>query len=185
MDANVAYALDAADRIIFVNAAWTAFAEKNDGHELVPPAVLGRSLWDFVRDPAMRHIYGGAYARVRAGFGPVTFPFRCDSPGLRRHLEMIITARPNARLDIVVRTLRLEAREPVALLDRRAARSVNVLRMCAWCKRVRDEQGAWIEVEEALSRRALLADADSPLITHGMCQECHAQALDAADGNEP
>ena len=181
MHADVAYSLDGDDRIVFVNAAWTAFAEANDGSHLLPPQILGRSLWEFIADSSTRQIYQITYRRVRAGAGPVTFPFRCDSPGMRRFLEMAITARPQARLDVRVRTLRLEARAPVSLLHPAAPRSSAVLRMCAWCKRIPDERGVWLEVEAALSELRLMAADPLPAISHGMCEECHASMLASVD----
>ena len=45
-DAEILYRLDDRDEIIFVNDAWSVFANANDGEHLIPSQVLGRSLWD-------------------------------------------------------------------------------------------------------------------------------------------
>jgi PAS domain S-box-containing protein len=42
----------------------------------------------------------------------------------------------------------------------------GLLPMCAWCKKIRDERGAWSDVEVYVQQRS---DAD---FTHGICPEC-------------
>lgn len=42
----------------------------------------------------------------------------------------------------------------------------GLLPMCAWCKKVRDDQGYWEQVEDYLERRSQLK------FTHGMCNSC-------------
>jgi CheY-like chemotaxis protein len=53
---------------------------------------------------------------------------------------------------------------------RRALDEVTTLRglipICAWCKKVRDDQGYWQQLEEFLSERTLAT------FTHSMCAEC-------------
>jgi hypothetical protein len=55
--ADVVYTLDASDAIVEVNEAWTAFAASNGGATLLSPAILGRSLWDFLADETTSLIY--------------------------------------------------------------------------------------------------------------------------------
>ena len=45
----------------------------------------------------------------------------------------------------------------------------GLLPMCAWCKRIRDENGQWSRLEQYLSART------SASFTHGICQECLQQ----------
>jgi PAS domain S-box-containing protein len=42
----------------------------------------------------------------------------------------------------------------------------GLLPMCSWCKKIRDDQGAWSEVEVYVKQRS---DAD---FTHGICPDC-------------
>lgn len=51
------YTLDACDRIVRVNDAWTRFTLENDAPELAAEHVLRRSIWDFLDDPTTRQIY--------------------------------------------------------------------------------------------------------------------------------
>ena len=45
----------------------------------------------------------------------------------------------------------------------------GLLPMCAWCKKVRDDEGYWEQVEEYFSRRSGLK------FTHGVCADCMAR----------
>ncbi|MDQ3347404.1 MAG: hypothetical protein M3545_05495 [Acidobacteriota bacterium] len=181
VDSGVAYTLDASDAIIAVNDAWIAFATANDGVPLLPPAILGRSLWDFIADRTTILLYRRLFERVRAGISPVRFSFRCDAPALRRLLEMSIVMQPAGALRLVVRSVRVEGRPAVLLLDPAGKRSDAVLRMCGWCKRIPDRGGRWMEIEAALPLLALFDQTALPAISHGICGECHRVMMEAAD----
>ena len=45
----------------------------------------------------------------------------------------------------------------------------SLLPMCAWCKKIRDENGNWQVLEK------YIADHSSSDITHGICPECNAK----------
>lgn len=47
----------------------------------------------------------------------------------------------------------------------------SLLRMCAWCRRVRTSAGDWAAEEPVSSAQP---------ITHGICPQCERQALEAA-----
>jgi len=175
----IAYRIDAADRFAAVNDAWTEAAESDAGPELLPPGILGRSLWEAIGDPAAHQLYAALVGRVRAGAGPVGLVFRCDTPRQRRLLRLRISATARQGVDFEARFLAVQDRPPVALLDQTARRSGELLRICAWCKRIPMADGRWVEVEEALDRLDLLDAAVLPQLTHGICPACDA-TLDAA-----
>ena len=47
----------------------------------------------------------------------------------------------------------------------------GLIPMCAWCKKVRDDDGFWGSVEQYI-----LSHSDA-LVTHGICPECRERAL--------
>jgi hypothetical protein len=49
----------------------------------------------------------------------------------------------------------------------------GLIPICAWCKKVRDDQGYWQQVELYITEHS---DAS---FTHGICQECHDKELQA------
>ena len=58
----------------------------------------------------------------------------------------------------------LEAQQHVRTLH-------GLIPMCAWCKKVRDDDGFWGSVEQYI-----LSHSDA-LVTHGICPECRERAL--------
>ncbi|MEP0546074.1 MAG: hypothetical protein ABJF88_04020 [Rhodothermales bacterium] len=63
----------------------------------------------------------------------------------------------------------------------KALAEVDVLRgllpICAWCKQIRDENGAWQQVETYIARHS---DVE---FTHGMCDDCAARVLREAEAS--
>jgi AmiR/NasT family two-component response regulator len=51
----------------------------------------------------------------------------------------------------------------------------GLLPVCAWCRRVRDDDGYWDTLEGYLSKRL------STTYTHGMCRECAKKFMDGAE----
>lgn len=180
----IAYGVDAADRFVSVNDAWSEAARTDGQPDLLPPGILGHSLWEAIGDPAARQLYSALLARVRAGAGPVSLVFRCDTPAQRRLLRLRIAGATSGGVLFEARFLAVQDRPPVALLDRTSPRSGQLLRICAWCKRVPLPDGQWVEAEEAMNRLDLFDAPALPQLTHGICPGCSA-ALDAALGEPP
>jgi hypothetical protein len=174
LDAVAEYRIDARDRITFVSPAWIAFALNNGAPELTGERVLGKSLWGFVADKETRHLYGLLFKKVRRDRRVITLPFNCDSPMLRRYMELAISALPDGAIALAGHLLREESRKPARLLDPMAERSESFLRMCSWCKRVDAGANDWIEVEDAIRRLTLFSSSVLPQLTHGICPTCRS-----------
>jgi len=72
------------------------------------------------------------------------------------------------RQELVERIKNLEdARAQVRRLE-------QVLPICAWCKRIRDTDDAWLPLDQYLAAREGIG------LTHGICQECRAKHVDPA-----
>jgi hypothetical protein len=76
-----------------------------------------------------------------------------------------------------VRSLVVSEREKVAAL-REASAQVKVLQgflpICAQCKKIRNEDGAWEQMEVYISKRS------EALFSHGYCPDCARKALEEA-----
>lgn len=168
----VIYRIDREGRIVFVNERWTEFALANDAASLAREAGLDKSLWDFVADVQTKHLYRTMLDLLPVGGDGIVIPLRCDSPDCRRFIELRIVRPDEDHVEFAAVVLRTERREPVALLDAQAARSEQWLRMCSGCKKVLAD--AWVEIEEAVRRLELFADAQLPALTHGICPACKA-----------
>ena len=75
--------------------------------------------------------------------------------------------------DISARWLLNQEREQLIVQLKEALANVKTLSgllpMCAWCKRIRDDNGSWSDVEHYVRRET---DAD---FTHGICPDCQEQ----------
>lgn len=165
----VVYRIDAGDMLVEVNDAWRAFALENGAPSLADGAV-GTSLWAAIDGAELRHVWGILLDRARAG-APVDVPYRCDGPGMRRHMRMTMRGFPDGGVEFVSRILDAEPREPVP--------TDELLRACSWCNRF--HVGEWLEPEDATERAGLLGAAPPP-ITHGICEDCRAEVMRGVAG---
>jgi hypothetical protein len=174
----LSYAIDEQDRLVKVDEGYYRFAEENGWGEA--GTSLGRSLWDYVAGQEMRKLQRMLVRRIRDEVGDVELPFRCDSPGVRREMNMRIVARPGGRVVLFSARLRSEqARDlPQLLLDPETPRGDDILEMCGWCDRF-EVDGEWVQVEEAAKRLGLFDRAELPALSHGICPDCHAMLLAA------
>jgi len=176
--AEVSYLLDPSDRIAKVSASWGDFARANGANDLAEGAV-GRTLWEFITDSNVRHLYRQILTRARRD-RPISLPFRCDAPDRKRSMRIRIEHRGDGFLEIRTTVERLEHRPAISLLDARiAAEGQPLLSLCSWCKRA-EVEGAWLELEEAVERLGLFAEPEMPGITHGICNRCLEEVTNAA-----
>jgi DNA-binding response OmpR family regulator len=66
---------------------------------------------------------------------------------------------------------RLRVAERVLGLHRTVRQLEGLLPICSYCKRIRDEQESWSQVEEYVSRRT------EAQFTHGICPDCYEHHL--------
>ena len=172
------YRLDASDVITDVDDAWLEFARLNEAESLTRRAVVGSSLWNHVSGSETRHVYEHLFERVRTGL-EVTIPFRCDSPAVRRFHEMHMTALDAGGIELACQLLRQEARTaaPMALLEAGVPRSETLVTMCSWCKRIKNPQDGWLELEGAIEVTLLLSESPLPGITHTICESCEESLM--------
>ncbi len=170
---DIVYHLNADDEIVLVNEAWSRFASANGGEAAMAPMVLHRRLWGFIADPPTRHIYHTLFKRVRSGGETIRLTFRCDAPALRRLHELEVAPREGGGIGCRVHQLAVQQRDPVVLLDPAQPRADQLIRICGWCKRIATQDGAWLHLEDAVTRSNLFVDQFPPELTHGICPDCH------------
>jgi len=61
------WTIDDADRIVYVNDAWLAFAGENTAPQLTASVVLDQPIWGFIQGQETRYLYKQIFSRVRAG----------------------------------------------------------------------------------------------------------------------
>ncbi len=98
---------------------------------------------------------------------------RCDSPELRRLIELTISPQQDGDVLFDSRTIWTEARPSQIILTRDAPRTADLLIVCSWCKKADVGKGNWQEIEEAVKTLGLSEIEYLPLISYGMCHVCY------------
>lgn len=101
---------------------------------------------------------------------------------LSRHPTVAATLTYIDYVDVVLFDVALFASLLIAFLNVRQAEVTasqaeiqalsGLLPICAWCKKVRDDEGYWHEVTDYFARKNRIS------ITHGICQHCAARLTD-------
>jgi hypothetical protein len=173
-EADITYRIDDVNRLIAVGGAWDEFALANGAAELVAPAPLGRGILEFIADHATAHIYQELFLGVRHRGRSTSFPIRCDSAGVRRHLQVTIALADGGDIAVTSRVLRIERRSLEWPSAEGADHTNDHLNVCGWCKRF-DVQGGWLEIEDAIPLLAIFDWSQIPDTSHGICDDCARQ----------
>lgn len=137
----------------------------------------------FIADAATGRVYHQLFERAAATGRPLSFPIRCDSPGLRRFLTLTITPRTTSGFTVSTVTKRTEPRDGMPLLAADQPRDDRFLTMCGWCQRVHlDER--WVELEEAVTALRLFERARLPRVSHGICESCQRAMEELAEADD-
>jgi len=166
---EIRYRISADGRIDSIEGPWDRFARENGAPSL--PRPVGEPLLDHVAGASVRAVLASLLDRARRLDEPMELSYRCDAPDRRRFMRLRLEPEVGGTLMIRSRVLREEPRPPVRLLEPDAPRSDELLKICAWCKRV-EVEGAWVEVEEAVELLALFDRPNVPDLTHGVCDAC-------------
>jgi PAS domain-containing protein len=120
-----------------------------------------------IRDEWFRRVQGAIASQ--SSIDPMQATVQCKD-GTQRDIEFFAAAVGDRHVVVFVdlternraaRQLR-EAREEVQALS-------TLLPVCAWCKRLRDDEGYWQLLEEFVKRRT------GATVTHGICDDCRAR----------
>ncbi len=192
---GVAYLVGDDDRIVACGRdRWGRFARVNGAPNIADPkSVIGRDLFDFIAGEEVKDAYRwhlDSLRELRAA--EIVFPFRCDSPAVRRDMRMAISRvyDENALHGFLFSSITLgeQERPPVNIYDFIAVAAESLGRegvtpicMCSFCQRVRWNpaglatttrvEDSWIE-PEAYYRQGGPA---APRIVHGVCPDCARQ----------
>jgi hypothetical protein len=168
------YRIDRDDHVVYVGDNWQDFADENGATAACSPDfVLGRSLWHFISDAETEHLYKILVERVRLRRSSIRVPIRCDSPGLRRFMEVEIHPLKDNGVEFRSSALRVEPRERVDLLRGDISRSEDLLRICSFCKKIDMSKNHWVETERAVKELDLFGPKALPSLTHGVCPSCY------------
>lgn len=176
-DVRPVYIIDAQDRIVFVNPAWSQFVASARGDGPGLPDVFGRPVWDRVPGGVVRQLWKLLYDRVRGAGGSVFVPMRVDRADERRLVDIELQLLGDGSIRHVHELVWREARAAVALLDPSYPRDDRSLLSCTWCRRIQVRLGAWEEIEDAQQTLAIPADSTLPRLQPSACNTCKQSLL--------
>jgi len=161
------------DVITAVAGAWEAFATANGAPALASDAVVGRSLFDFIQgeEPQRIHRLLLLAVRSRSEGDTLAVPFRCDSPDMRRYMQLELACEDGGAVQFRATLLRAEPRPHLRLLDSAERRAPGLLVSGSFCLRIRGPDEAWLDLDDAVARLELLGPAP-PKLVYGVCAEC-------------
>ena len=170
------YSIDRDELISSVSAGWTEFAVENGAPQIAADLVLGHLLWEFVSGQATRHVYEQLFEGIRAGGDDVSVPFRCDGPGVRRYMRLLIRDGDDG-IDFISYTLREEERPPLELFRPEAQRSTTLVVACSSCRRIEASSTEWLEAEAAVHVLGIFAEQLPPTLAYSVCSDCREALL--------
>jgi hypothetical protein len=169
---SCSYVIDNEDRLVDVDEAWAAFARANHGETVLPDRILGRPLWSFIAGMDNRLIYSRLLESVRVRPRLLSFPFRCDAPGIRRDFRMSVEPGPRRSIRFTSEVVEEQPRPAIRLLEAARATGDSVVLMCSWCMGVEVELRRWVRLEEADRYVASDTPETCPQVVHTICPAC-------------
>ena len=170
---HLSYTLDLDDRIIAVTGNWDGFALANGGPAILSATIIGRRLDEFVSGDVTRMFVRTMLMSARMLKRSIHRPYRCDSPQLRRFMEMTVMPHGGGMLEVRHRQIRCEPLScTVTIASVAAAPTSGFIKRCSICNHIRIRQ-VWSEVDEAILDGRLAKDAAAALrVIYGVCPDC-------------
>lgn len=165
----VQYWIDEKDVIVETNSTWDEFALQNDGESCLSTNVLGHSLWDFVNSDVTRMWIRTLLALARQKKEPISRPYRCDSPGEKRFMEMWIEPESSGRVRLEHRLLKTEDFPKPVHFMYESSDQMKANCRCSICNRVKVRDG-WIEGEQLYQNET--EEFISLRVIYGVCPDC-------------
>ncbi|MBA3499265.1 MAG: hypothetical protein H0T65_02770 [Deltaproteobacteria bacterium] len=149
------------------NAAWTRFAQANDGLEMLDRFGRGCSIMSAV-PPVLQPFYKRGYAQVWTSGERWEHDYECSSPDRHRRFRMLAYPIDHAFLVVVNAVIEDVAHDrEVSSPDESRYVSDGVISMCSNCRRVRNRDGEsrWDWVPAFVAH-------PPPNLSHGICDAC-------------
>ncbi len=170
---QLSYTLDPDDAIIAVTGDWDRFALDNGGDESLSTKIIGRRLDRFIAGDVTLMFVRTLLMSARTLERTIQRPYRCDSPQVKRFMEMTIVPRGSGVLEVCHRQVRSEPyRYSLPVTAAMPGTGSNFVKRCSLCQRIRLGQ-TWSEVDDAVLEGRLQQRATAELaVVYGVCPDC-------------
>lgn len=172
MTSSVIYWLNSSYEIIGVNAEWDRFALCNGGDSILGHLVIGKPLFSFIIGDSTRMVVDNLLQRAQIPHQEVCRSYRCDSPDLRRYMEMRIIPEPSKTLRLEHKLIRQESVTPPIYYQYNPT-SHRPYRRCSICNKVMYRQ-VWSEGSDLIHSFPQPAAHSIDVVYH-VCPHCFYQ----------
>jgi len=138
------------------------------------PEMIGRNLFSFIAGREVRHFYALLHERVLRDACGIKFDYRCDSPEIRRDMNMSLTFDNNlVRYESIV----LKESPMPESIPLPSPGAETLIPICSICKRYRYPANSadWKEVEMILKEPGIPQSFD---FTHTFCTDCYERVME-------
>jgi hypothetical protein len=163
---NVCLAIDGDFRIIYVNPAYAAFANRNDGPDVMSRFGVGTDFLAAIRGP-QRDFYRDLLTQAWDSGKQLSQDYECSAPDLYREFRLLIYPAQEGRSALMEHSLRVTAahqRQEVDPVLGEYLDDAGLLHQCGHCRRVRHiatERWDWCP--------PLMSYKET---SHGLCPTC-------------
>lgn len=171
-DMNLTYTIDGDDKVVETAGDWERFARKNSGSDNLIHSVLGTSLWDHITDTTTTQIYRSLFTAIRSLNKKVSFPLRCDSPKVKRYLQLTLTPSDDGAIRINSKLVQTEPIQTSSIKGLRVEKGDHFLTICSWCNKLKSDDNNYFEIETFISNHPEIMVVENLQITHGICRQC-------------
>lgn len=172
---TLSYWVEPGGKIIRISGPWDAWLGQDGAisERCAKMNVLGSSLFSFIDNAGVKHVYRTLQKRVSESGQAIEFPYRCDSPRLKREMQMTITRdRDIVRYDS--KLLKEERRSWP--LPRTEPGTGALIAMCSFCQAYRFpvESKSWKDLDQIFQELHL-----PPVfsVSHSFCPACYERAV--------
>jgi len=171
------YWLDTKDLITAVSSSWNHFALNNNaGKNSLAQNVIGQNIYSFIISDPTRMYLQILIQQARVLGNTVAKKYRCDSPQLKRYMEMRITPEQTGqiRLDHLLERVEPFVR-PISFYPASSGGTATAYR-CSICARLY-LAGCWVMPDDAITEGLISLDAPLPVI-YTVCPVCQPSSPD-------
>lgn len=170
---SVIYELDANNNIVAVNQRWQSFALTNNAPELSDELVIGKPLMQFISGNITKRFWETFLEKIRLTNAEIHLNYRCDSPDLKRFMQIKAYRGEGERLYFESALLRTESRTTPIHFKRAQQRNADTKVRCSFCNNIL-YKNHWVEAETFVTgNRSVTLD-----VIYGICPACQT-SLDA------
>ncbi len=167
----ITYLLDRDDIIIEVSQAWNSFAISNNADKnTLADSVIGHNIFSFILGDSTRMYMQVLLQQARIlGHSP-SRKYRCDSPELKRYMQMLLIPEPDGVVRVEHTLERVESFEQPISFSPAVVTNPSTVFRCSICARLKIGS-VWIFPEDALDQEHIPCDTVIP-VRYLVCPLC-------------